>query len=156
MPETQVGKLRDMMHHRQPASYLDACLAPFDIKKSALKELGREDIIVLPTRSLDITLVDRDNNIVALGHYGSYRDTPSVLIDSISNISASPNDTNKYKILKVSFGRVNRYEIDQGKIIPLNQDNDYDAVLYTGAKIVAYASLILADEKIALRIERVE
>jgi len=160
MPEAQAKRLREMMHTVPSSSLLDACIMPLDIKKSAIGKLESGDIIVLPFRTIDLFVVDASRHLFAEGEYGIYAETPSVLINTIEKTPPAEVDSNKYKSFGtspfwVSLGTIERKRLDRGKIVPLHRDWSYDAALYAGKKIVAYASLVQAGKKIALRIEEV-
>ena len=155
MSEAQAKKLREMMHTVPSSSRLDACITPLDIKRSAIARLESGDVIVLPFRSIDLFVTDESYHIFAEGEYGIYAETPSVLINTIRNIPASEVDSNKYQFFRVSLGEIEKKELGEGRIIPLHREREYDAALYTGKRLFAYASLVQAGKKAALRIEEV-
>jgi len=137
-------------------SSLEVCLPFFEIKKSSLEKLAKGDILILPMRQFEVTVLEEGDRIVAQGLYGNYGDTPSILI--VDNI-AKPlytDHSNKYENLKISLGEIERRELEQGKIIKLHQDKMYDATLYRDKEVIAYASLVQVDKKAALQIRDVK
>ena len=156
MPEAQAKQLIAMMDRAPINSRMEVCLPPFEVKRSSLEKLARGDILILPTRQFGVTVLEEGDHIVAQGLYGNYSDVPSILIVESGIKPSYPNDSNKYEILKISLGKIEKRELDQGKIIRLYQDKMYNATLYRGKEPIAYASLVQVDKKAALQIGEVK
>ena len=156
MPEAQVKQLIAMMNHSPVRSRLEVCLPPFEVKKSSLERLARGDVLILPTQRLEVTIFEEGDDIVAHGLYGNYNDTPSILIEKGTSKSLFPNNRKKYELLKISLGSVEKRDLIQRKIAKLHQDKIYDATLYRGEKLIAYASFVQVDKKVALQIGEVK
>lgn len=156
MPEVQMKQLITMMNRAPVRSRLEVCLPPFEVKRSSLERLARGDMLMLPTQRLEVTILEEGHYIVAHGLYGNYNDTPSIMIAEHSQTRVSSNDSKKYKLLKISLGEVEKRELDQGKIIKLHQNKLYDAALYRGKELIAYASFVQVDKKVALQIGEVK
>ena len=156
MPETQVRQLIAMMDRTPVHSQLEVCLPPFEVKRSSLDKLARGDILILPARQLEVTILEEGDHIVAHGLYGNYRDAPSILIVENGTKPLYPNDSNKYELLKISLGEIEKRKLDEGKIIKLRRDIMHDATLYRGKEPIAYASLVQVDKKAALQIREVK
>ena len=155
MPEAQARQLIAMMDRAPILSRLEVCLPPLEVKRSSLEKLDRGDILLLPTRQFEVTILEEDDHIVAHGLYGNYRDLPSILIVKNGTKPLYPNDSNKYEILKISLGEIEKRDLDRGKIVKLHQDKMHDATLYRGKEPIAYASLVQVGKKAALQIGEV-
>ena len=155
MPDAQARQLIEMMSRAPVQSHLEVCLPPFDIKRSSLEKLARGDILILQNQQFKVTILEEGNHIVGNGLYVNADGQPSVLIKESTPKPLFADDSNKYELLKISLGGVEKKEFCQGKIIKLHQDKAYDAILYRGKKTVAYASLVQVGKNTALQIGEV-
>jgi len=156
MPEAQVRQLIAMMDRTPILSSLEVCLPYFEIKKLSLEKLAKGDILILPMRQLEVTVLEEGDRIVAHGLYGNHDNIPSILIVENNKKPLKPNHSNKYEILKISLGEIEKRGLDEGKIVKLYQDKMYDATLYRDKEPIAYASLVQVDKKAALQIREVK
>ncbi len=156
MPEAQARQLIVMMDRTPILSNLEVCLPSFETKKSSLEKLSKGDILILPMRQLEVTVLEEGDRIVAHGLYGNHDNIPSILIVENNKKPLKPNHSNKYEILKISLGEIEKRELDEGKIIKLYQDKMHDATLYRDKEPIAYASLVQVDKKAALQIREVK
>jgi len=155
MSEAQAEQLIVMMNRAPVLSLLEVCLPPFEVKRSSLKKLAEGDLLVLPTQQFEVIILEESNRIVAQGLYGTSDNTPSVLIKNSRYEAISSDNSKKYEYLKISLGEIEKKDIIQGNIVKLRREEMYDATLYSGKSLIAYAYLVKVDKKTALQIGEV-
>ncbi|MEA3456330.1 MAG: hypothetical protein U9R26_07460 [Campylobacterota bacterium] len=156
MPEAQAEQLIVMMNRAPVLSRLEVCLPPFEVKISSLKKLAEGDLLVLPTQQFEVIIFEESNRIAAQGLYGTSGSTPSVLVKESRRKAISSDNSKKYEYLKISLGEVEKKDLIQGNIVKLHRDEMYDATLYIGKNLIAYARLVKVDKKTALQIGEVK
>jgi len=152
MPETQMKKLMEMMSSHTISSSFDIYLPSIQIKKKEFKNLKVGDILPLNSKELRVDILD-DEQLLAEGIYGVYKDKRSILIEDFSPTRSEKLDTKKYHTIKVRLGHIDRIKFDDVKIVRLINDDRYDALLYRDKILFAKAILVQIDSEMALRIE---
>jgi len=155
MPEVQARGLIEMMSHAHPSSRLEACLLPQSWKRSTLKHLAIDDIVVFPTKEAKVVLLDEADNVVSCGRYGLLRDLPSILIEEGRDDTWSHIDSKKYRSLKVSLGTISSPAPERGEILSLEREGGCEAILYRERRLLACADLVQLDGHLALHIREV-
>jgi len=153
MADTQVNRLREMMGSHPRTARYSVYIAPLKLKKSEIREMKSGDLWLLPRKRIDIVVEDSQGRILAEGEYGSYHDTPSVLINRTERPSSEALDSKKYKFYLGSFGK---RTLAKGEIIPLEQEERHGVILYRSKKVLAHAVLAEADGRSAVKITEID
>ncbi|MEA3490987.1 MAG: hypothetical protein U9R27_03725 [Campylobacterota bacterium] len=155
MHETQVEQLKKMMSYLPVISHVEVCFPMVKIKKTLVDKLSKGDILPLQTKEISVDIV-QDGYIIAQGVYGVYQNTPSVLIQELRNSAIESIHSKKYYTIKISFGTIEKQQVESGKIITLTKEALHDALLYSGEQLLAEAALVEWDHKAALEIREVK
>jgi len=157
MPDSQMQRLRQLMHKTNQASYLQVVLAPITLKKSALKKLQIGDIIPLNTSTIELLLLD-NNTILAKAEYGLLEKQPSIYISSIQtdNELLPTQKEKKYKQILLSLGRIKKEQLLPDTTLILEKTSFYDIELYDKERVVAEANFVVLESGVGVQVERVE
>jgi hypothetical protein len=152
MPETQMRKLVEMMGSHTLPSCFGVYLPSIQIKKKEFKNLKKGDILPLDSKELRVDILD-DDQLLAQGIYGIYKDNRSILIEDFSPMRSKKSNTKKYHTIKIRLGCIDRIKFDDVKVVRLRNDEKYDALLYKDQKLFAKTIFVQIDSEVALRIE---
>ena len=157
MPDSQMQRLRQLMHKTNQESYLQVILAPVILKKSALKSLSIGDVIPLHTSTMELLLLDKET-IIAKAEYGVLEKKPAIYISSIETNIQLPNfqKQKKYKQITLSFGKIKKEKLAENSTIAIEKTSFYDIELYDKEHLIAEANLVILESGVGLCVERVE
>lgn len=142
------------MHVQENSTELTLYIPTLLIKKKALKKLTVGDIIPLQSTNITVDIVD-GTKVVAHGIYGHYNNEPSILVNGFPKEQISREKVKKYDTINICLGHIEKSQLDEKKIIKIDQKSKADASIYSREKLLAEATLIQIEDDMALQIEEV-
>ena len=152
---TQACRLTQMMEKQRVIPSYELILPFVQVSSKVAKAFTVDDVLLLDLDSLDLTLLQEG---LLYAKVKLIQGDKSSLLE-IVELKQEPietTDSKKYEILKLSFGLVQCREIEEKVKLPLGQINFETVSLILKNIKIAQASLVLVDEKIALKITKVE
>ncbi|MDD2226381.1 MAG: hypothetical protein PHD42_04650 [Dysgonamonadaceae bacterium] len=151
--DTQADSLEAMMQKHQIYPCYTLALPPFEVKKRALKELKRGDILLLGFERLSLVLLDekRGNAEVMIEHHHALDRLRIVSLGELTRDHLSK----KYQVVTAILGEVPCKKLEVGHVIGA-MDLDFGHLdIIAGKKKIAEGSLVNTDGRIALQINEV-
>ncbi|MBD3791110.1 MAG: FliM/FliN family flagellar motor switch protein [Campylobacterales bacterium] len=148
--DTQADSLEVMMHKHQIYPHYTLALAPFEVKKRALKELQRGDILLLGLDRLRLVLLDAEGVTaeVMIEHRSALDRLKIVSL----GVQAQERISKKYQAVSVMLGEIPCKKLEVGHVIgTMDLDFDHLTIAVEGKKI-AEGSLVNVGGRIALQI----
>ncbi|MDM5271814.1 hypothetical protein PGH07_06465 [Sulfurovum sp. zt1-1] len=151
--DTQANRLEMMMKKHQVFPHYILSLPPFEMKKSALKELKKGDILLLGLDHLSLVLSDTKGICaeVMIEHH-NYADRLKII--SLHN-HTKEKPSKKHQVVTVSFGEIQSRKLEVGHVIGTMDLNFEDLNIVTEQKEIAQCSLINVDGEIAVQVNSV-
>jgi len=142
------------MHVQEEPTELTLYIPTLLIKKKSLKKLAVGDIIPLHSTNITLDIVD-GTEVVAHGIYGHYHSEPSILVNGFPKEQISREKIKKYDTIKVCLGHIEKSQLEEKKIIKIDQKSKADASIYSRERLLAEANLVQIEDTMALQIEEV-
>ena len=146
---TQAVHLEEMMQEKNAFQKCTVLLPFATIKKSHLKKLSKDMVLLLNTEKLEL--------IVEEG--GRYIDTTiqkrKLVIGNRAKDTEYSYDSKKYKKLKIVLCDVMIASFDRGETIDMNAFDFSDLSLYAEELLVAKGALVSVDAMLAIKIDEV-
>ncbi len=154
--EDQALRLAQMMQNKVTAypSY-ELALPLVEVGHAKLKKLSVDDIVLLGFDDLIFVLIDHEY-ICAEMAVKMISGSAYLEIINIVKKSVISSNSKKYKILKISFGKLQIRKLDVGYRIDITQRPLQNLTLMVEGKNYASGSLINVDGELAVKIEKVE
>lgn len=154
--EDQALRLTQMMQNKVTVypSY-ELALPLVEVGHAKLKKLSVDDIVLLGFDDLIFLLIDNEYVCaeMAVKMIGGSAYLEIINIDKKSVVSSN---SKKYKILKISFGKLQIRKLDVGYRIDITQRPLQNLTLMVEGKNYASGSLINVNGELAVKIEKVE
>ncbi len=152
--ETQALHLvKIMQKHIQTVLY-ELALPLVTVRRSKLKSLDVDDVLLLALDVLEFVLIEKDA-ICAELVLKNMNGTCVIETIKIYNKPISIYDSNKYEMIKLSFGLFSIKNLELGNILDMTQFNVDNISLILGKKKLAQGSLVSIENKIAMKINKV-
>ena len=149
--ETQALHLAKMMQKYIHTPEYELALPFVRIRKSILKKLSVNDVLLLDVNVLEFILVE-DNIIyadLALQHVeGNYE----IVVTHLHNKAIVYNESRKYETLKLSFGKCEIKSFEVGKCLKLSLFDLEKIMLISDGEKIAEGSLVNVDNELGLKI----
>jgi len=153
--ETQALHLAKMMQrYNIPVDHYELALPLVMVRRSKLKKLQVNDVLLLGLKALEFVLIDGETVCAKL----LPKKVASENIIEIIDVSIKPIesiDSNKYEILRISFGMYPVKDVSLGYQVEMTEINIDNVRLMLGDKKLAEGSLVMTDHKIAVKINKV-
>ncbi len=149
--DTQAHHLAKMMQKYIHNLEYELALPFVRIRRSKLKKLSVNDVLLLDVNVLEFILLEEDviyADLVLQGVEGSY----SIVITHLHNKAIVSNESQKYKTIKLSFGKCQMKSFEVGSSLELTQFGLEKIMLISGDRKIAEGSLVNVDNKLALKI----
>ncbi len=153
--ETQAVHLAKIMQKQNLYPEYELILPPVQIKKSKLKKITKEDVILLGLERLELNLLS-EGNICATVSVIKEKNSKKIKITSLNHSVNTTDQHKKYEILKCSFGFLQSRVVEVGHKIDISSLNLNKVSLSINDKVLAKGSLVNVDDEIAIQIEKVE
>ena len=153
--ETQAYHLAKMMLEQTRYPRYELTLPLVAVRKSKLKKLAVDDVLLLGLDVLEFVLMDGERSCAKLLLKQSGNMYELEIID-FTNRPVKQIDSKKYKTLKLSFGTVQSKVLDVGHRIDTTQLDLMKVTLVSEGKTIAEGSLVNVDEEIAIQIKKVK
>jgi len=153
--ETQAYHLAKMMLEQTRYPRYELTLPLVAVRKSKLKKLAVDDVLLLGLDVLEFVLMDGERSCAKLLLKQSGNMYELEIID-FTNKPVKQIDSKKYKTLKLSFGTVQSKVLDVGHRIDTTQLDLMKVTLVSEGKTIAEGSLVNVDEEIAIQIKKVK
>lgn len=152
--ETQALHLAKIMqNHIQTVSY-ELALPLVTVRRSKLKKLSVDDVLLLGLDILEFVLIGKDTICAEL----VLKNINGKCVIDIVKIYSKPvetYDSNKYEIVKLSFGFLSIKSLLLGNTLDTAQFNVDNVSLILGKKTLAQGSLVSIENEIAMKINKV-
>jgi hypothetical protein len=152
--ENQALRLEKLMQRHQCYPEYELCIPSVAVKKSALKRLGKGDLLLLGMGTMEMLLISQSNGCakVMLSSHGK-----CVKIEIIDTYEKreEKSDSKKYKTIKLLLGKVQSRVLEIGHNVETVQIDFNEVLLYEEEKKIANARLVVVDDEIAVQIKEV-
>ncbi len=149
--ETQALHLAKMMQKYTHNPQYELALPFVRIRRSTLKKLSMNDVLLLEMNVLEFILVEGDviyADLTLQRVEGSY----VIVITHLHDKAIVPNENHKYKTIKLSFGKCQMKSFEVGKSLALTQFDLEKIMLISDDKKIAEGSLVNVDNELAIKI----
>jgi hypothetical protein len=153
--ETQSVHLEKMMQRQKYYPEYELIFPPFEIKKSALKRLQVDDILMLGLNYMDLLLLS-ENKIHAHVQINFNENFKYIKIMHTNEAIFGESESKKYEILKCSFGFVQVKKLEVGHKVSMLQANLQNVKLFIKDRYIADATLINVENEIAMKIKELK
>jgi hypothetical protein len=152
--ETQAVHLSKMMKRQKHYPEYELVLSFVQIKRSKLKKLSQNDLILLGLEKLEIFLISKEK-ICATASIRQEKNSTKIEIINSEEYAIHTNDSKKYEVIKCSFGTVQSRTIEVGHKIDISSLRLDKVSLIIENETLAKASLVNVDDEIAIEITKV-
>jgi len=153
--ETQALHLAKMMQrYNIPVDHYELALPLVMVRRSKLKKLQVNDVLLLGLKTLKFVLIEGETICAELMFKSVGSERIIEIVDIYERPIASTN-SNKYEVLKLSFGMTPVKEVSLGYRVEMTEINIDNIRLMLGEKKLAEGSLVMTDHKIAVKINKV-
>lgn len=121
------------------------------IRRSKLKKLGLNDVLLLGVSVLEFILLEEDVIYADLAHQ-RVEGNDVIVITHLHNKTIVPNENHKHETLKLSLGKCQMKSFEVGKNVALAQFDLEKIMLISDEKKIAEGSLVNVDNALALKI----
>jgi len=153
--DRQADRLRQMMQKQRVVPSYELLLPLVSLSTKAYRQLALNDVLILGLEDLELILV-KDEMIYAKVKLLKSDNLFGLEIIELCKKPIKPSDSKKYETLKLSFGFVQCKVLEKDSKLRAEQINFKKVSLILRNIKIAEATLVLVDEKIALRIDKVE
>ncbi len=140
-----------MMQKHIHTSQYELALPFVRIRRSTLKKLSVNDVLLLDVNVLEFILLEGDviyADLILQRVEGSYL----IVITQLHNKAIESNESHKHATIKLSFGKCQMKSFDLGKSLELTQFDLEKIMLISDEKKIAEGSLVNVDNELALKI----
>ncbi|MBD3789658.1 MAG: hypothetical protein IE885_04730 [Campylobacterales bacterium] len=152
--ETQASKLARLMQDRSKYPEYELALPLFGVRKSALKKLALNDVLLLGLGTLELVLIENERIKAAARVEKGQPNTLKIIYLSKDTLQQVPDQ--KYKIVKCSFGKLPCKKLEIGHTCNIAMLNLQEVELFVEGNKLAAGSLVNVDEEIAIQISKVK
>ena len=154
--ENQALRLAQMMQNKVTTypSY-ELALPLVEVGRSKLKKLSTDSVVLLGLHDLSFVLIENENICAKLA-VEMIEDRCYLEIVNIDKQPVIVNDSKKYQLIKISFGKLQSRKLDIGYRIDVTQRSLKDVTVILEGNKYASGSLVNVDGELALKIEKVE
>ncbi|RRS30045.1 MAG: hypothetical protein P794_08815 [Epsilonproteobacteria bacterium (ex Lamellibrachia satsuma)] len=152
--ETQATHLAKMMQKHKLYPEYELALPFMKVKKSALKKLSKEDILLVGFDHLEMILLS-EGEICADVIMDEAENSRKIKIIDTAKRPIYTNNSKKYDIVKCSFGLLQSRKLEAGHKIDAAPLNLQKVTLAIDDKNIAKGSLAVVDDEIAIKIDKV-
>ena len=152
--ETQAIHLAKMMKNYIHTTQYELTLPLVTVRSSKLKKLSIKDVLRLDLKVLELVLIKGDTICADL----VLKNLNGMVVSEIIQLHKKTlltNDSNKYEIIKLSFGECHMNSLEVGNSLDMAQFDLEKITLILGDKKIAEGSLINSDNEIAVKINKV-
>ena len=149
--ETQALHLAKMMQKHIHHTQYELALPFVRIRRSALKKLSENDVLLLEMNVLDFILLEGDV-ICADLTLQRVEGNDVIVITHVHDKAIVVNESHKYKTIKLSFGKSQIKSLEVGKSLELTQFDLEKIMLISDDKKIAEGSLVNVDNELAMKI----
>ncbi len=153
--ENQALRLEKLMQMHQCYPEYELCLPPVSVKKSALKKLTAGDLLLLGLEQMEMLLVSPSDGCAKAVLFSYDKSMTIKIVECMENVS-EPNDSKKYKNIRISLGTLQSRVLEPGHKIETMQIDPDEVLLYAEKKLVAEGRLVTVDDEIAVEIKEVK
>lgn len=148
--DTQADSLEVMMQKHRIYPHYTLALPPFEVRKSALAELKKGDILLLGLDRLTLVLLDGKNICaeVMIEHHSAL---DRLRITALGK-HAQERVSKKYQVVTVAWGEIPCKKLEVGHVIGTMDLNFDHLSVVVEQKKIAEGSLVNAGGRIALQI----
>jgi len=150
----QTNHLAKMMQEYKFHPEYELALPLFQVKKSALKKLLEEDVLLLGLYDLELILIKK-GQVCASVSRDDNKTNHKLTITNLHQERAKEKNTKKYEILKCFFGTVQSRRLKVGHTVDISGMNIEEVALIAGEINIAQGILIRVDDEIAIQIKKV-
>lgn len=153
--ETQAIHLARMMQRHIHTPSYELALPLVMVQSKKLKKLSVDSVLLTGFDRLEFLLLDGDN-ICANTRLKSMKNAHGAEIVYLSKDTIKQSDSEKYKILKISFGTVQSKVLELGSTIDITHIDLEKVILVSEGKMIAEGSLVNVDDEMAIQIKKVK
>ena len=152
--ETQALHLAKMMQRYIQEESYELALPLVMVRRSRLKKLQVNDVLLLGLKTLEFVLIDGETICAKLVPKKVASENIVEIIE-LTGESIKTIDSNKYEVLKLSFGMYPVKDVSLGYRVEMAEINIDNIRLMLGEKKLAEGSLVMTDHTIAVKINKV-
>ena len=149
--ETQAVHLAQMMQNRIHNPQYELALPFVKIRKSTLKKLKMNDVLLLEMNVLEFILLEEDV-ICADLTLQRVEGSDVIVITCLHNKTIVSNESHKYETIKLSFGKYQMKSLEVGKSLAFTLFDLEKIMLISDDKKIAEGSLVNVDNELAIKI----
>lgn len=153
--ETQANRLAELMQHKGNLPSYELALDLVAMRSSSLEKLDTNSILVLELNDLECILIE-NNVICARVSLVKISNRYAIKILKLKKEVILDNSSKKYETLKLLFGEIRSRTLSVGHTIDVTQVDFEKVDLIHKEKKIATGLLISVDEKICVKIDKVE
>ncbi len=153
--ETQANRLAELMQQKGSLPSYELALDLVAVRSSSLEKLDTNSVLVLELNDLECVLIE-NNVICATVTLVKTSNRYAIKILKIKKEAILDNNSKKYEVLKLLFGEIQSRTLSVGHTIDVTQVDFEKVALIHKEKKIATGLLITVDEKIAVKIDKVE
>jgi hypothetical protein len=152
--ETQAQRLAQMVQNQTNYPAYELALPPVKVRKSKLKKLRIDDVLLTGFDTLDFVLIE-GKKVCAKTVLGYVGNIPKIEIVQLCKDTIGNPENKKYKTLQCSFGTVKSKVLEVEHTIDIAHMGLEEVTLRSEGESVAKGILVNVDEEIAIQIKKV-